>query len=120
MLIGAHRQLQGALEASSRIKELVAAMRKRAHIMYSGMVQGVGFRWTARETAHDLAVSGWVRNLRDGSVEIEAEADEEVLEYFMRQIKKHFSSYIRKVTIEWIPPSGDTGDFTVSFKDAGG
>ncbi len=44
-----------------------AAKAVRVHVI--GLVQGVYFRASTRRVAHDLAVSGWVRNLRDGSVE---------------------------------------------------
>ena len=45
----------------------------RVRLVVFGRVQGVGFRYAAREAASDLGVSGWVRNLPDGSVEIVAE-----------------------------------------------
>lgn len=45
----------------------------RQHITFYGYVQGVGFRWKAKYTAQSLGISGWIRNLDDGSVEMEAE-----------------------------------------------
>jgi len=45
----------------------------RRHIIFYGYVQGVGFRWKARSLAQRLGISGWVENLPNGSVEMEAE-----------------------------------------------
>lgn len=44
----------------------------RLHVRISGRVQGVGFRWFAREEARRLGLSGWVRNVPDGDVEVAA------------------------------------------------
>ena len=46
---------------------------KRVHVRVNGMVQGVGYRYTLRMVADEAGTSGWVRNLRDGSVEAEIE-----------------------------------------------
>ncbi|WP_431245262.1 acylphosphatase [Leifsonia xyli] len=50
-------------------------IRRRATV--TGGVQGVGFRWSARETAQRLGVTGWARNRLDGSVEAEVEGEPE-------------------------------------------
>ena len=52
-------------------------------IVVEGSVQGVGFRWATRTRANALGVAGFVRNEDDGSVTIEAEADEVVMEQFL-------------------------------------
>lgn len=59
----------------------------RKLILVRGAVQGIGFRWFVRETADRLGVAGWVRNLPNGDVEAEAQADERLLEAFLRELK---------------------------------
>ncbi len=46
---------------------------RRVHVIVRGAVQGVGYRYTMRMVAREASVAGWVRNLRDGSVEAEVE-----------------------------------------------
>jgi acylphosphatase len=47
----------------------------RVHLLATGRVQGVGFRWFVRETARRLDLAGWVMNRPDGSVEVAAEGN---------------------------------------------
>lgn len=54
--------------------------RTRAHVFVSGRVQGVYFRATTRETAAEVGVDGWVRNLEDGRVEAVFEGPEPAVE----------------------------------------
>lgn len=49
---------------------------RRVHVIVSGEVQGVGYRYTMRMFARDAGVAGWVRNRRDGTVEAEFEGDD--------------------------------------------
>jgi len=90
-------------------------MKKQAHILYSGRVQGVGFRFTAVSIANDLGVSGWVKNLPDGRVEISAEAEEAILKNYLEQINKTFHSYINNTDISWDNATNSLHDFRVSF-----
>ncbi|MCM8800439.1 MAG: acylphosphatase [Candidatus Omnitrophica bacterium] len=90
-------------------------MRKQIHVFYSGLVQGVGFRFTAREIAYELNVSGWVKNLRDGRVELVAEAEEEVLKEFLERINRYFSRYIQDTQIDWLTATGGFKGFEIRF-----
>lgn len=61
---------------------------RRAHVLYSGKVQGVGFRYTTRQIAARFAVTGFVKNLGDGRVELVAEGTQEEVERFLRAIRQ--------------------------------
>lgn len=58
-------------------------MVHRIHFIVSGRVQGVGFRYHTQKKATSLGLVGWVRNLSEGTVEVEAEGDEEPLNDFL-------------------------------------
>jgi acylphosphatase len=90
-------------------------MKKQVHVYYTGKVQGVGFRFTTQDLAKGLGVSGWVRNLGDGRVEVTAEAEEEVLTDFLARITQYFSCYIQDADIRWQPASGEFKDFGIAF-----
>lgn len=49
---------------------------RRVHVVVSGRVQGVGFRWSTQEEARRLGLTGWVRNRIEGTVEVEAEGED--------------------------------------------
>lgn len=55
----------------------------RVHIRVDGLVQGVGYRYFAYRAARELALTGWVRNLRDGGVEAEAQGLTQDVESFV-------------------------------------
>jgi len=56
---------------------------RAVRVVVSGRVQGIGFRAAAQRRASLLGVSGWVRNLSDGSVEVHAEGDDEIVGEFL-------------------------------------
>ena len=76
----------------------------RAHVIITGRVQGVCFRMETRRAVEPLAISGWVRNKRDGSVEAVFEGDEADV----------------KAALEWChkgPPASRVDDVSVSWQD---
>lgn len=90
-------------------------MEKKVHVVYSGLIQGVGFRFTARAVANKYKVKGWVKNLPDGRVEIEAKADPKNLQAFLEDLGTQFSMNITEREIEDLLPAGEDTDFRVVF-----
>jgi len=76
--------------------------RRQIRIIYSGRVQGVGFRYQAKTTASGFDVTGTVRNLTDGRVELTAEGDETELEAFRQAIREcGVGAMIRHEEVLW-------------------
>lgn len=81
-------------------------------VFYSGRVQGVGFRYATKQIAAGFEVTGWVKNLPDGRVELLAVAEEaEELELFLKEIQdSHLGSHIKETQVEKTqPPAGVRG-----------
>ena len=92
-----------------------SSVKKRIHAIFSGRVQGVGFRYTAESKALALRVCGWVKNTADGDVELVAEQKEEVLKNFLAQLEKEFMGYIGDRKIQWGSATGEFKDFSTRF-----
>jgi acylphosphatase len=88
--------------------------RARLHLIVSGRVQGVGFRFSAYDEAKDLALAGWVRNLAGGEVEIVAEGKQESLQ--MLAAWAHLgppSSHVTEVRENWLDFTGEFTEFQI-------
>lgn len=91
-------------------------MRTRVHVHYTGRVQGVGFRYGAREVACGFELTGFVRNLADGRVELLAEGEESELRGFLDAIRaSHLGHYIRQAAVDWLPANGEFKGFEIRF-----
>jgi acylphosphatase len=88
-------------------------MKKQIHVIYSGKVQGVGFRFTTVDLAEKMNISGWVSNLSDGTVEIMAEAEEQSLLEFLENLQRIFNRYIREKNIEWLKATDTFQEFRI-------
>jgi acylphosphatase len=85
-------------------------------VVFSGHVQGVGFRYTAQHYAHQFPVTGYVRNLVDGSVELLAEGDRNDLTLFLKAIlnsplKKHIHQHVES----WGDAHGVYNGFKIAY-----
>jgi len=84
-------------------------------VYFEGRVQGVGFRYTCRQIAKGFEVTGWVRNLPDGRVEMQVMGEEEEVTDFIHEIavESAVASGIRHHLIEDIPPLKDCLGFSI-------
>jgi acylphosphatase len=93
---------------------LPVANRCRMRVLYSGHVQGVGFRYTAKTVAAGFDISGAVRNLSDGRVELTAEGERPEIEAFRAAIRdagmKHF---IRDENVTWSTAQNEFRGFEI-------
>jgi len=88
------------------------ADRARVHLLVSGRVQGVAFRACTVDEAARLGVSGWVRNLPDGRVEVEAEGDRRALLGLVRFCERGPpAARVDAVAADWKEFRGDLGRF---------
>lgn len=75
-------------------------MKVRYHIYFSGRVQGVGFRYRSAFMARALKLTGWVKNLWDGRVEMEIQGDVTAIRKFLIQLKSERYIRIEHMEIE--------------------
>jgi acylphosphatase len=85
------------------------------HIIFTGQVQGVGFRFTAFNIANRHRLTGFVRNLPDGTVEMLAQGPAETINDCIQDIKERLSGYIRETKIKEIPSDPQHKDFKIAF-----
>jgi acylphosphatase len=84
-------------------------------VIFEGRVQGVGFRYTTASIAKRFPVTGYVRNLADGRVEIVAEGDPESVEKFLNQVASAFSGQITGSVRDYYEPDQDFSRFQIRY-----
>jgi acylphosphatase len=82
-------------------------------VFYSGDVQGVGFRATAEGIARDYPVTGWVKNLGDGRVQLVAEGPADAVQAFLAAIRARWKENIKKEEVKEEKVSGKFKKFSV-------
>jgi acylphosphatase len=91
----------------------VNAANQRREIHFSGRVQGVGFRFTARAIAARYPVSGYVRNLSDGRVLLVLEGSPVALEQCVAAIEAEMARYVSAKDVRVLPATGEFSGFHV-------
>jgi acylphosphatase len=90
-------------------------MSTGCRVVYTGRVQGVGFRYRAVEIAREFPVTGWVKNLPTGQVELWAEGDEDSVKAFLAAIRAVWGEFIRSEQTDWDPALGTYSSFDVKY-----
>lgn len=87
---------------------------KKAHLIIEGKVQGVFFRASAKEQADRLNLAGWVRNIPEGSVEVQVEGKQDNLDDFLDWCHKGPpNALVTNVELKYLQPSGDLDSFDI-------
>ncbi|MFW5709344.1 MAG: acylphosphatase [Chloroflexota bacterium] len=95
------------------------AKQERLHVFIHGRVQGVNFRHTTQQRAKHLKLTGWVRNLPDGRVEIIAEGEREQLNNLLDWVHEGPPmASVSNVEANWHSATGEFTEFSVSFSRA--
>lgn len=82
-------------------------------VYFSGHVQGVGFRFSVLQVAREFEVAGYVSNLADGRVQLEAEGRPEEIGDFIKAVEERMHGYIRKVERTGRPRAAQFRGFTI-------
>lgn len=85
----------------------------RKRVLYSGHVQGVGFRYNAFQFAKPRNVTGWVRNLANGRVELVVEGEKPEVEALLDEIVSSMSENIEDVSTTVEEPTSEFRDFSI-------
>ena len=85
----------------------------RRHFLISGSVQGVGFRYRASYSARALGLTGYVRNLYDGRVEMEVQGDRDSIRRMIAEIDAGSFIHIEDMDVKEIPLLEEERDFKV-------
>ena len=83
----------------------------REQIVFTGQVQGVGFRWRARQAANLYGCTGWCRNNWDGSVTMEIQGEEESIDKVIRSIEAGRYVWIQHMNVTPLYPEPDERGF---------
>jgi len=91
-------------------------MNQQVIVHISGRVQGVGYRYFVLQLARSLNLTGYVRNLRDGRVEVIAEGEELALKSFLEELQQGpAGASAIQVETKWQETKGDFANFEVKY-----
>ncbi len=95
----------------------MSEQRVRLRAIVTGIVQGVGFRYfTVHQAQRIGGITGYVRNLPSGDVEVVAEGEREKLEQLLAQVQKGpRGAHVTSVKVFWEPPTGEFTNFSIRW-----
>ncbi len=115
-VVGAGRISPCESELTTRLAETDGAAR--FSLLFSGDVQGVGFRWTNQELARERNLTGWVQNLPDGTVRMEIQGATRAIAAHLERIHAYYRCFGNRVWLEsahTLPRVAGEEDFEVRF-----
>ena len=87
-----------------------------AHLLISGLVQGVGYRWFVMRKANEYDLKGYVRNLYTDDVEVEIEGERALIMDFVKELKSGpRSAHVTDIKIQWSEYEGKHKNFDIKF-----
>jgi acylphosphatase len=87
-------------------------MESAAHIVVSGVVQGVGYRYFVLKAARELGLKGFVRNLYGGEVEVEVVGERGLIEEFVQELRVGPpAAHVTDVQVRWHKPGEEFDGF---------
>ncbi len=89
--------------------------REQREVVYRGMVQGVGFRYTARRIASRFPVTGYIQNLPDGQVRVVVEGGRVTLDRFLTAIQAEMGHFIEDAAPTIRPATGEFRQFDIRY-----
>lgn len=90
-----------------------SSRQQRREVLYLGMVQGIGFRYTTRRIAARFTVTGYVRNLSDGRVRLVAEGPADQIDRFLAAVATEMGHYIDEARQVTLPTTGEFRAFEI-------
>ncbi len=87
----------------------------RKHLLFFGRVQGVGFRFYAVNKARQIGLTGWVENLEDGSVEMEAQGEEEQIDALIQYLNSQRYISIERIRVRKMPLEEERGFYEKGY-----
>ncbi len=85
----------------------------RRQCYFRGRVQGVGFRYTAKNIALQHNISGYVKNLPDGRVELVMEGPDQEMDQVIQALNSRMTGFIREVDLNTLPATGEFEQFHI-------
>jgi acylphosphatase len=85
----------------------------RTRVVFTGDVQGVGFRYTSRRLAERFPITGWVCNHSDGTVELEAQGEPSAVDAFVEELRSEMRKHVSDAVVSGAQPVERESGFSI-------